>query len=332
LTPLPTGAITAIIPGAFTPIRDIYGEIDADGLRDHVTAGWDCLVENSELLARVQEMVAPLVLATFKETHSREIQLAHARLRRDIKERLAALPENRRQYAENAIKKILERFYGEPPEKVEPFVYVLLEAIERSDYGAVVRHLAEARQKDIVALADALDEFGLADMAHLVEQARARQEFLDNLEALSRDAKTLESQMHKAIEKNLWIFGPEFSIFSSNKTLQRQVEDLLGKKFTGERANKRPDLLNENLNGECLLLEFKRPSHFLNRDDYAQATDYRHDLAKHINKPIKVLMVGGDRSPDYPTANLEYGVHATTFLDVIGTARRQLDWQLRQRT
>jgi flagellar biosynthesis chaperone FliJ len=332
LTPLPTGAITAIIPGAFTPIRDIYGEIDADGLRDHVTAGWDCLVENSELLARVQEMVAPLVLATFKETHGREIQLAHARLRRDIKERLAALPENRRQYAENAIKKILERFYGEPPEKVEPFVYVLLEAIERSDYGAVVRHLAEARQKDIVALADALDEFGLADMAHLVEQARARQEFLDNLEALSRDAKTLESQMHKAIEKNLWIFGPEFSIFSSNKTLQRQVEDLLGKKFTGERANKRPDLLNENLNGECLLLEFKRPSHFLNRDDYAQATDYRHDLAKHINKPIKVLMVGGDRSPDYPTANLEYGVHATTFLDVIGTARRQLDWQLRQRT
>ncbi|CAN7664609.1 ATP-binding protein [Caballeronia sp. LjRoot34] len=314
-------------------LKRLYGEIDADGLRDHVTAGWDSLVENSELLARVTETVAPYILQAFKETHGREIQLAHARLKRDIRDRLAALPENRRQYAENAIKKILDRFYGEPSEKVEPFVYVLLEAIERSDYGVVVRHLAEARQQDIASLAEALDEFGLADMAHLVDQAKARQEFLDNLEALSRDAKTLEAQMHKAIEKNLWIFGPEFSIFSSNKTLQRQVEDLLGKKFTGERANKRPDLLlNENLNGECLLLEFKRPSHSLNRDDYTQATDYRHDLAKHMNKPINVLLVGGDRSPDYPTANLEHGVHATTFLDVIGTARRQLDWQLRQQT
>ncbi|CAN7806377.1 ATP-binding protein [Paraburkholderia hospita] len=312
-------------------LKRLYGEIDADGLRDHVTAGWDSLVENSELLARVQEMVAPLVLEAFRETHGRELQLAHARLRRDIKERLAALPEQRRQYAENAIKKILERFYREPPEKVEPFVYVLLEAIERSDYGAVVRHLAQARQKDIASLADALDEFGLADMAHLVEQAKARQQFLDNLEALSRNRGTLEVQMHKSIEKNLWIFGPEFSVFSSNKTLQRQVEDFLGKKFVGPRATKRPDLLlNENLNGECLLLEFKRPSHSLNRDDYSQATDYRHDLAKHMNKRIRVLIVGGDRSGDYPTTNLEPDVLAASFLDVISTARRQVEWQLRQ--
>lgn len=310
-------------------LRRLYGEIDADGLREHVTAGWDSLIENSELLARVTEMVKPIVFAAFKEKHGKEIQLAHARLRRDIKDRLAALPENRREFAEKAIKKILDRFYQEPAEKIEPFIYVLLEAIERSDYGAVVQHLAEAKRKDIGALADALDEFGLVDMAHLVEQAKAREEFLNQLEALSQDPKTLEAQMHKAIEKSLWVFGPEFSLFSSNKTLQRQVEDFLGKKFTGKRANNRPDLLlNENLKGECLLLEFKRPSHPLNRDDYTQATDYRHDLAKLVNKPIKVLVVGGKRSPDFPTSNLEPDVGATTFYDVIATARRQLSWQL----
>jgi len=194
-------------------------------------------------------------------------------------------------------------------------------------------HLAEAKRKDIAALADALDEFGLADMAHLVEQAKARQDFLDQLESLSQDPKTLEAQMHKAIEKNLWIFGPEYSLFSSNKTLQRQVEEFLGKKFSGKRANKRPDLLlNENLKGEGLLLEFKRPSHPLNRDDYTQATDYRHDLAKLINKPINVLVVGGKRSPDFPTSNLEPDVAAVTFADVIATARRQLDWQLSEQS
>lgn len=137
--------------------------------------------------------------------------------------------------------------------------------------------------------------------------------------------------MHRAVERNLWIFGPEYSIFSSNQTLQRQVEDMLGKKFTGTRSKKRPDLLlNENLSGECLLIEFKRPSHALNRGDYEQATHYRHDLTKHMGKRIKVLLVGGDRSSDYPTNNTEPDVVAHTFLDVIATARRQLDWQLRQ--
>jgi hypothetical protein len=310
-------------------LRRLYGEVEVDGLRDHVTAGWDGLIENSTVLMHVTEAIRPVILTAFKDTHGREIQLAHARLRRDILERVAALPENRRQFAENAIRKVLDRYYGEPPERVEPLVYVLLEAIERSDYGAVVRHLAEARARDVAALAEALGEFGLADMAHLVEQASARNGFLEYLEALVGDDKTVEAQMHKAIERNLWILGPAFSLFSSNKTLQRQVEDFLGKKFSGKRANKRPDLLlNENLYGECLLIEFKRPSHPLNRDDYNQAIDYRHDLKKAVGKPINVLVIGGKRSPDFPTQGLEPGVKASTFLDVIGTARRQLDWLL----
>lgn len=311
-------------------LKRLFGEIDANGLRDHVTAGWDSLIENSELLARVTELVKPIIYAAFKEKHKNEINLAHARLKRDIKDRLAKLPENRREFAEKEIKKILDRFYQEPEEKIRPFIFVLLEAIERSDYGAVVQHLAEAKAKDITALAEALDEFGLADMAHLVEQAKSRQAFLDHLEALAANPATLEAQMHKAIEKNLWIFGPEFTLFSSNKTLKRQIEEFMGHKYTGDNANTRPDLLlNEDLAGKLLLIEFKRPSHALNRDDYTQATDYRHNLNKAGSKPIKVLLVGGKRSTDYPTANLEPEVGATTFDNVIATARRQLEWQLK---
>lgn len=312
-------------------LKRLYGEIDADGLAKHVTAGWNSLIENSELLERVTNAVRPIVLAAFKEKHGREMQLAHARLRRDIKDRLAALPENRREYAEKAIQKILERFYQESEEKIAPFIYVLLEAIERSDYGMVVQHLADASRKDIATLADALAEFGLTDMAYLVEQAKARREFLDQLELLAQDPKTLEAQMHKAIERNLWILGAQFSLYSSNKTLQRQIEEGFGKKFVGERASNRPDLLlNENLNGECLLIEFKRPAHLLNRDDYRQATDYRHDLLKYTTKSIQVILIGGRKSPDFPATNLEPDVNAMTFSDIIATARKQLDWQLAQ--
>lgn len=136
--------------------------------------------------------------------------------------------------------------------------------------------------------------------------------------------------MHKALERNLWVIGPEYSLFSSNSTLRRQIEDVLGKTYTGDKADKRPDLLlNENLNGQYLLIEFKRPSHALNHADYVQAIGYRHELAKYLSTPIRVLLIGGSRSPDFPSDNREPEVESRIFSQIISTARRQIEWLLR---
>lgn len=136
--------------------------------------------------------------------------------------------------------------------------------------------------------------------------------------------------MHKALENALWVFGPEYSLFSSNTTLRRQIEDYLGKQYVGKKADLRPDLLlNENLQGEYLLIEFKKPDHALNHDNYLQAISYRHDFGKHICAPIKVLLIGGRRSPDFPTDNREPNVIVMVFDQLIATARRQLQWLLR---
>jgi len=77
-----------------------------------------------------------------------------------------------------------------------------------------------------------------------------------------------------------------------------------------------------------LLIEFKRPSHALNHDDYLQAINYRHELSKHMAKPIRVLLVGGGRSLDCPTGQREADVESFTFFDVIASARRAIDLQL----
>lgn len=311
-------------------LRKLYGEIEADGLRDHITAGWDAAVENSELLREVEGYVQPILREAYEQQYRREIQLAQARLQRAILTRLSALPEHKRVFADRAIKKILDKYYGEPESKVEPVVNVLLEAMERSDYRILLEHIAEATPGDVAGIAERLDEFGLAEMAFLVQQATARQVFLDQLDALARDAATTEAVVHKALERNLWVFGPEYSLFSSNSTLRRQVEDVLGKTYTGDKADRRPDLLlNENLSGQYLLIEFKRPSHALNHGDYVQAIGYRHELSKYLSSPIQVLLVGGSRSSDFPTDNREPDVEARIFGQVISTARRQIEWLLR---
>jgi len=74
-----------------------------------------------------------------------------------------------------------------------------------------------------------LAEFGLAELAIIGEQAKCRLEFLDKLEQLCLKKDTDEQLIHSSLENNLWIFGISFSLFSSNKTLKRQVEDYLGK-------------------------------------------------------------------------------------------------------
>lgn len=311
-------------------LRKLYGEVEADGLSHHITAGWDAAVENSELLKEVEAYVQPILRDAYEQQYRQEIQLAQARLQKAILTRLSALPEHKRAFADLAIKKILDKYYGEPESKVEPVVNVLLEAMERSDYRILLEHIDAATPGDVAGIADRLNDFGLAEMATLVQQAAARQVFLDQLDTLARDATTSEAMMHKALERSLWVFGPEYSLFSSNITLRRQVEDMLGKTYTGEKADKRPDLLlNENLSGEYLLIEFKRPGHALNHADYLQAVSYRHELSKYISSPIQVLVIGGSRSPDFPTKDKEPQVEVRLFSQVISTARRQIEWLLR---
>lgn len=310
----------------------IYGEIEVDGLRDHVTADWGALIENSETYEQVKAHVQPIIRAKIKEEYGRDIALAQARLQKKINERLAALPEYKRQYADKSIKAVLSKYYGEPESKVEPVVSVLLDALERTEYRAVLEYIHEADRADISKLAEVLSEFGLAELAILGEQARSRLEFLDQFERLCQNSDTDEALVHSSLEKNLWVFGAQYSLFSSNKTLRRQVEDYLGKKYKGTRAKKRPDLmLSANYSDEYLLIEFKRPSHSLKHIDYQQATAYRNDFRPYTDADIEILLIGGKRGQNLPAPNnIESDTRIMIFDEVISTSRNQLNWLLKE--
>jgi len=313
-------------------LNKLFGEVEADGLADHVTADWGALIENSELYKEVEKTIQPILREKFKEEYGREINLAQARLKKKIDSRLALLPEYKRVYADKAIRKILQRYYGEPESKLEPIVNVILDSLERTDYRAILEHLYEAKDSDIATIAEVLCEFGLVELAIMAEQTNGRLTFLEYLEQICANPKTLEALVHKAIENNLWIIGHEYTLFSSNKTLKRQVNEYLDKKYKGSVADKRPDLLlNENMSQEYLLIEFKRPSHSLKFEDYQQATEYRNDFRKNTEKEIKILIVGGKRGHDLPSKSTrEPQVDVVIYNELISTSRKRLDWLLKE--
>jgi hypothetical protein len=56
--------------------------------------------------------------------------------------------------------------------------------------------------------------------------------------------------------------------------------------------------------------------------------EYRHELSKHMAKPIRVLLIGGRGAPDFPGGQREAEVKAFAFSDGISSAQRAIDWQL----
>lgn len=315
-------------------LKKCFGEIEITGRGDDVTADWGALIEGSKTEQELFEVIQPIIREKLKSVYGQEMHLAQARLRKKAKERIAKLPENRREFADKAIKKILDRFYQEPEDKLEPIVSVLLDALERNDYRIVLEHIHDARNSEVSRFAEALEEFGFVELALVAEQATNRLSFLEYLEGMCAKKETLEVHVHKAIEKNPWLFGAEYNLFSSNITLKRQVEEYLDRKYVGNNANNRPDLfLTTNLNGERLLIEFKRPSHALTFIDYQQATGYRNDFHRNgIDQQINVIIIGGRLGSGLPfQERREPNVSIMTFSDLIATARRQYEWLLTDR-
>jgi hypothetical protein len=311
-------------------LRRVYGEVEVDGLAEHVTADGAAVIENSKPFQQVREIVQATIRRELESVYKNEMSLAKARLQAEINRRLANLPEHRREFAGRAMERVMQRFYGESEERITPIVSVMLDGLEKDEYWFVLKRIDEAKDEDVESFATALAEFGLLEITVMAEQAVRRMRFLDDLDQLIANDATIESTMHKALEKNLWVFGPEYSLMSSNQTLARIVEEYVGKKFTGERASKRPDLfLAQNIYGRHLLIEFKRPSVTVGRDDENQAEKYRDDLTEHF-KDIEIIVIGGKRDTKLATEYSAKGIQLVSYADVISQARTELSALVQQ--
>jgi len=310
-------------------LRRVHGEVEADGLIDDVTADWGGGIENSKGLRSAKDLVRHTVRTSLNQTFRSEMNLAKGRVQQEINRRLAELPEHRRDFARRSMERIMLRFYDQSEERIQPIVSVVLDALERDEYWQVVEKINTAGHGDVSVLADALHEFGILELATVGQRARRRLKILDQLDTLIADENTLEKIVHTALETNLWIFGSEFALMSSNRTLRKVVHDYSGRKFTGARASKRPDLLLlSNVNRRHTLVEFKRPTYTIDRPDVSQAEQYRDDLLPLIS-PIDVWVIGKDYNA-VMLQNMPPNVTIGSYAQLISRARVELDWLLGQ--
>jgi hypothetical protein len=164
--------------------RKVYGEVEITGMEEYVTADWGGIIENSKAYQEAEQLIRAEVKKQLQATHAKEMGLQKARLQRQIDARLQKLPENRRRFAEQAVHRILKRFYGETIERIEIIVDVALDAMDHDAYWEVLERINEARETDVGSFAEALEQFGLLELSTIGIRAAHRRTFLDFLDQL----------------------------------------------------------------------------------------------------------------------------------------------------
>ena len=103
----------------------------------------------------------------------------------------------------------------------------------------------------------------------------------------------------------------------------------MDKKYAGDRANKRPDIITtHDFKSEHLIIELKRPSLFITRKHEAQALEYRDDLQPQLQK-IKILLVGKGRDKGIDPRNENGDVEVCSYIELLSNARHRLEWLLK---
>ncbi len=306
----------------------VYGELICDDLEEDLTADFGAVIDNSKLYQKVTAETTEKLKSSVDEVFVTDMKMARARYQRKINKELEKLPEYKQPFAKKALYKVLEKFYGETEDRINTVISVTVSAMEKDHYWDIIQNIQDTRDGDIEKFADALSEFGLLEMSIVTSQALNRLRFLDELNILVDNPKTLEKTIHKAFENNTWLLGDDYSVIFSDTGMKQAIEKVLNKKYRGENPDKRPDLLfGRNLSRQLCLIEFKRPSFTLTRDTEKQAIVYRDDLNTYYhNRKIEIILLGGRVKENISSHNEREDVQFRTYIDIIGVARQKLIW------
>ena len=122
-------------------LRKLYGEVEADGLLEGVTADWGDIVENDKAYQAIKPVIQVHLKSALSDVFTNEMNLQRARLQRQLDARLSKLPEFRQRYARLALERVMKRFYGESEERIETVASVVLDALEKDEYWSVLQHI-----------------------------------------------------------------------------------------------------------------------------------------------------------------------------------------------
>lgn len=314
----------------------IVGEVDADELVDIVGLGYDSFDQQNP---RYKALVGwlRLKIEDLAKTISQE-------KREDVEQRIKLQPEFQKRYRsltpqrKSLVDKFVEIFapqvarVSNSSEVMRVFGLLILRAVENLDLMSVLIRLEEAEDKDIKSLAEILMSWGVKEVATISSLFRYRRKVLKAFARFVNEKETLErDELHKVLEKNLWIIDDTYTMVSSDDSFKKIVEKLQSK-FKNQASLNRPDLILKGLGeGSYLIIELKRPKEKITLDDMTQLVKYRYELQRlePNAKEITAYLIGSSYDEEvrkeYPWGN-DRRAFSLSLNELVQSANKRLEW------
>jgi hypothetical protein len=276
----------------------------------------------------------------FPKTHSDQLPPT-----RDVRKVLTSLPEA----ADAVPKKDRQQLPAQIAELVErqgpDFVFDLLSsldgAIPRGQarigevFKRVVSRLSQEPVKALDELSDLMEQWNLLQLTSLMNVLQGRLATIDTFETLILDDQTYElktdKSVHRTLERSMWLLNDEYWIAQSNKALRTVIGKQL-EKDDKTYEKRRPDFACVDASGKTVLVEIKRPSLELGKDEIDQAELYMRIVRKHTSqrKTPTVYLIGRQISDEaHELAEMRGYPSLMTYQDMIEQARRRYQEYLR---
>ncbi len=220
------------------------------------------------------------------------------------------------------------------------YIFELLEIIDAAvnqagerlkvAFKEVLKKISVQEEKSMNELTDLMGKWNLYEITSLVNIIKRRLETIDTFEQMILDDKTYEintdNSVHRIFEKSMWLIDESYWIIQSNKTLRTFIGDEIVKQ-TPEYKLKRPDFACVNTENRLIIIEIKRPSLELGKQEIDQAELYQRLVKKYTAKKyayVEVYLIGNKISEEAREI-VEYrkGVQIKTYSELLADCRKR---------
>ena len=192
------------------------------------------------------------------------------------------MPAHVRGTATSVVRGILVKLKNVSEDEAEELVEWILRYYESNILRELMRSIIAADVKEAEKLGMLIEEWGLKQVNSVVDIIRNQIDIIGKLEEFVASDTAKEIDLHKLIEKNLWLIREGLELWSSDKPLKTVLQTHVDELYK-DRAGIRPDLIcrSRNEGREAVIIEFKRPKDLILMEHVTQALEYESLLTAH---------------------------------------------------
>lgn len=320
----------------------IIGKINADFLDPDspenildsyiISTSRDSFNKSHPKYQKYKSWVENLLIQISKELEKKQAQERINKINQNpnIQRLLRELPNELREKFTDLIKTIIPKLNNLSDENANIIIEFITKFAETGSMIQILEKINMADISDIENLSKLLEEWGIYEITAVASLIKKRIEIIKKIEEMINNPQTKEfPDMHKILERNLWILNDDYKLYTSNQQLKKILEEKILSKYK-EHEEKRPDFICKNLTSRYLVIEIKRPSYKINLDDYPQVMLYNNILKDNFpnSEKLDCYLIGKEYDTmmsKEPTIQGKVTIFLKSYNEIIEEAKKRYE-------